>query len=89
MGRTVQEIGIGIAGLVNLFNPQAVVIGGGVAQAGTIFFDPIKETVNKRVMPRHADAVDILPVTHGANAAVMGAVSLILHEVLNLSLDVS
>jgi hypothetical protein len=37
-------------------------------------------------MPRHTDAVEILPVTHGLNATVMGAVSLILNEVLQLNI---
>jgi len=85
--KAAQYIGIGIASLINLFNPQAVVIGGGVSQAGDALFEIIRATVNKRVIPRHRDAVYILPVTHGANAAVMGAVSLVLHEVLNLSLS--
>jgi glucokinase-like ROK family protein len=80
-----QYIGIGIAGLINLFNPQAVVIGGGVAQAGDVFFDTVKQTVEDRVMNRHVQSVEILPVTYGNNATLKGAVSLILHEVLTLN----
>lgn len=82
-------VGIGIATLINLFNPQAVFIGGGVAQGSELFFSTVKEVVAKREMPRHAHAVEILPVTHRLNAAVMGAVSLILDKVVTLELDMS
>ncbi len=80
-----EYIGIGIAGLINLFNPQAVVIGGGVAQAGDIFFNTVKKTIEERVMNRYVQSVEILPVTYGTNATLKGAVSLILHEVLTLN----
>jgi glucokinase-like ROK family protein len=85
--RAVDYLGVGIAGLINLFNPEAVVIGGGVAQAGDILFDRLNETVRKRVMSRHADSVKLLPVTHGMNATVRGAVSLVLNKVLTFSLQ--
>ncbi len=83
----VDYLGVGIAGLINLLNPEAVVIGGGVAQAGDILFDRLNEIVRKHVMPRHADRVNLLPVTHGMNATVMGAVSLVLNKVLTFSLQ--
>ena len=80
-------IGMGIAGLINLCNPRAVFIGGGVSRAGDLFLNTIRESVEKRVLPHHRDAVDILPVSHGRNAAVMGAVSLVLNEVLTLNAE--
>ena len=82
-----EYIGIGIATLVNLFNPRVVFIGGGVAQSGDLLFNTVRKVVAERVMPRHARTVEILPVTHGLNAAVMGAASLILDRVVNLELD--
>lgn len=85
--RAAGYVGIGIAALINLFNPQAVFIGGGVAQGSELFFSTVNEVVVKRVMPRHARAVEVFPVTHQLNAAVMGAVSLILDKVVNLELD--
>jgi glucokinase-like ROK family protein len=84
--QAMEYLGIGIAGLINLFNPQGVVIGGGVAQAGDIFFNNIKHHVAKRVMYKHAQQTKILPVTMGMRSAVMGAISLILNEVLNLNI---
>lgn len=84
--QALEYIGIGIAGLINLFNPEAVVIGGGVTQAGDIFFNNIRDHVAQRVMYKHARGVEILPVTQGMRSAVMGAVSLILNEVLSLNI---
>jgi glucokinase-like ROK family protein len=81
-----EYIGIGIANLIELFNPQAVVIGGGVSQSGEFFIQKIKEAVERHVIERYARGVEIRPAMHGADEAVMGAVSLILEKVLNLEL---
>jgi len=79
-----EYLGLGIAGLINLFNPEAVFIGGGVAQAGDILFDKIRKTVNSRALNKAASEVAIRPATFGTSAAVMGALSLILSGVVNL-----
>jgi len=84
--QAMEYLGTGIAGLISLLNPQAVVIGGGVSQAGDLFFAGIREQVEKRVMNKHGRSVKILPVTLGVRSAAMGAVSLILNEVLNLNI---
>jgi len=83
-----EYLGIGVAALVNLFNPQAVFLGGGVTRNNQLLFDTVNDVVAKRVMPRLAHNIKILPVTHGMNAAVMGAVSLVLDKVVRLELGV-
>ncbi|MCX6375259.1 MAG: ROK family transcriptional regulator, partial [Armatimonadetes bacterium] len=80
-----EYLGIGIACLINLLNPEAVAIGGGVAQAGDILFDMVRKTVNGRALKNISRDVAIMPATHGMKAAVMGAVSLILSDVLSLN----
>ena len=82
--RAMEYIGIGVANLVNLFNPEMIVIGGGVSMAGDIFFDSIKEVVAKHVMQSSPRELNIYPVAYGENAALMGAFALILNKVLNL-----
>jgi predicted NBD/HSP70 family sugar kinase len=42
------HLGTAIAGLVNLFNPSMIVIGGGVSQIGDLLLEPIRRTVQKR-----------------------------------------
>lgn len=84
--RAMEYIGIGIASLVNLFNPGLIVIGGGVSMAGDLFFDNIREVVSRHVMQSTTRNLQILPVAFGNNAALMGAFSLILNRVLHLDL---
>jgi glucokinase-like ROK family protein len=82
--RAAEYLGIGISALINLFNPEAIVIGGGVTQAGDILFDTVRNTVKARALNKISKEVEILPATFGLKAAVMGAVSLIMQKVLNL-----
>jgi glucokinase len=82
--RAAEYLGLGITALINLLSPEAVVIGGGVAQAGDILFDKIRKTVNARALNKISRSIIIRPATFGTKAAVMGAVSLILGEVLHL-----
>jgi glucokinase-like ROK family protein len=84
--KAMEYLGLGIAALVNLFSPEVVVIGGGVSQAGDILFDKVKKTVNARSLNKISSEVIIKPATFGMKAAVMGAISLILSEVLNFHL---
>ena len=85
--RAAEYLGLGIAGLINLFNPEAVFIGGGVAQAGDILFDKVRKTVNGRALNKTASDVAVVPATFGPKAAVMGAISLILSGVVNLDYE--
>ena len=70
-------IGLGLTSVINLLNPERVIIGGGVADAGDILFDPIRETVAKRAMPIQAQSVEIVPAQLGNTAGVIGASLLI------------
>jgi len=79
-----EYLGIGIAGLINLFTPEAVVIAGGVAQAGDVLFDSVEAIVRNRGLNAASRNVAIQPATFGLRAAAMGAVSLILQDVLSL-----
>ena len=84
--RAMNYIGIGISSLINIFNPELVTIGGGVSLAGDIFFDNIRESVERNIMQPTSREVEILPVAFGENAALMGAFALILHRVLNMDI---
>lgn len=85
--RAAEYIGVGIAGIINLNNPEAVFIGGGVAQAGDILFDRVRKTVQARALKKTSMAVTLMPATFGMRAAVMGAVSLILSGLVNLNFE--
>jgi glucokinase-like ROK family protein len=85
--RAAEYIGIGIAGLINLFSPAAVIIGGGVSHAGDILFNQIREVVALRSLDRISHKVIIQPTAFGPKAAAMGAIALVLNEVLSLNLS--
>jgi len=77
-------LGLGIVSMVNLFDPSFIVIGGGVASAGTWFLDIVRSTVSSRSLSRHSRELEIVPSSFGRKAAVLGAVSLVLERVLAL-----
>ncbi|MBQ6516669.1 ROK family protein [bacterium] len=68
-----EYIGFGLASVVNLLNPEKIIIGGGVADAGDILFNPIRETILKRTLPISGSAVEIVPAQLGNTAGVIGA----------------
>lgn len=67
-------IGIAIAGLVNLFNPGAVIIGGGVAQAGDLLTTPIRQAVRERSLRASEQGVHITTAMLGRRSSLVGAI---------------
>ena len=63
----------GIVNLVNLFNPEIIIVGGGVSKIGDLLLSPVKQAVRARVFPLMAKAVRILPAGLGDDAGVFGA----------------
>lgn len=78
-------LGIAIAGLVNLFNPRTVVVGGGVAQIGDLLLQPIRDTVTQRSLQASARTVKINTAILRRRSSGMGAIvqalSIALHQV--------
>ena len=77
---TARNLGIRIAYLVNLFNPEVVVIGGGMDKAGDIVLDPIRKMVKKYSFKEQAEAVKVIPSSLGEEAVSIGAASLTARE---------
>jgi len=69
-------LGIAIASLLHVLNPDVVVIGGGVAEQGDIFLDPVRRTVIEYSMPNFAQ-VPIKAAELGNLAGVVGAAALL------------
>ena len=70
------RLGVAIASLVNIFNPEVVVIGGGVIAAGELLLDPARAEFTSRVLPVLSDAVRIVPARFGVEAGMVGAATL-------------
>lgn len=67
------RIGIGIANVINTFDPEEVVIGGGGAQAGDLLLGPAERTARKWVLPGLGGQTTIRLARHGVGAGVLGA----------------
>lgn len=76
------HLGTAIAGLVNLINPEIIVIGGGVAQLGDLLLDPIRKTVKERSLLVSWQAVRISAAVLGRRSSALGAVA----QALSMSL---
>jgi glucokinase-like ROK family protein len=78
------HLGTAIAGLVNLFNPSIIIIGGGVSQIGDLLLQPIRSTVQKRSLKMASRKLRISTALLGRRSSAMGAVvealSLVLHS---------
>ena len=74
--------GIALANLVNIFNPELVVLGGEVLEGGEAFLRPLRETMRARSLPSLARGVRLVPAGLGNEAGVTGAAALVLEEVL-------
>lgn len=72
-----EYIGVGLASVVNLLNPEKIIVGGGVADAGDLLLNPLKETLYKRAMKIAGSAVEVASAQLGNTAGVIGASLLI------------
>ncbi|GAB4447138.1 MAG: ROK family transcriptional regulator [Anaerolineales bacterium] len=73
LSRAGTYIGIAIAGLINLFNPSVVIIGGGVAQVGDMLTTPIRQAVRERAMRASEQGVRITTAMLGRRSVLIGA----------------
>ena len=80
-----QVVGRVVAGLVNLFSPEMVVVGGDLGEAGDLLLDPLREAVRRDALPAAADGLKVVAGELGERANLLGALALVLmqseHEV--------
>jgi glucokinase len=69
-------LGIGLAGFVNVFNPEVIAVGGGVMAAGELILEAAREEVRLRARPPSRDLVQIKEATLGPHSGVLGAAAL-------------
>jgi glucokinase len=66
-------LGVGIANIVNILNPEVVVIGGGVVAAGDLLLEPARQLVAERALAPSRDQVRIVPTRFGDASGMLGA----------------
>jgi glucokinase len=69
-------LGVGLAGFVNVFNPEVIAIGGSVAKAGERILEPARQEVYLRARSPSRDLVRIQEATLGTESGVLGAAAL-------------
>lgn len=75
MGET---LGVALAGIATIFNPQSILLGGGVTSAKELLFQPLKEVVDKRTFGPAREKLRIMPAQLGDLSGVLGALALVL-----------
>ncbi|ODN31033.1 ROK family protein [Fervidobacterium thailandense] len=76
--RVVNALAVGVSNFIHVFNPEIVVIGGGVSRAGDILFKPLREKVEHLVMPSFKGTYQIVQSPLVEEAGILGAASVAL-----------
>ncbi len=66
-------LGIGLLNLVNIFNPEMIIVGGGMSNMGDLLLNPARQVVKERAFQLLAEAVRIVVAELGNNAEILGA----------------
>ena len=80
IGDAGRALGVAVANLCNIVNPECVVIGGDMALAGDALLDPIREVVKRNAIPSAAADTEIVAGVLGERAEMLGALALVMHE---------
>jgi glucokinase-like ROK family protein len=86
---TGEAMGLGIASLVNIFNPEKIILGGPLSIVGDYLLPAIKDSVKKHALPEIADQVDIILSSFRTDASVFGAIALVVNNILLNPIQVS
>jgi glucokinase-like ROK family protein len=79
IGEAGREIGVALAGLCNLVNPNCVIIGGDLSAAGDLITEPVLESIRRYAITSAADQVSVVAGVLGERAELLGALALVLH----------
>ncbi|PYE54611.1 ROK family protein [Deinococcus yavapaiensis] len=75
---TIEMLAAGVASVVHAFDPERVVIGGGISKFGDLLFEPLRSRVKARTMPPLMEGVDIVPASCADDVGVLGAAAVAL-----------
>lgn len=76
-------LGLGIANLISTFNPELVILGGPLSEAGEYLLPPIREAIQNTVLPEISEQAEIVLSPFGGDASVVGAVALVVDAILS------
>ena len=73
-----REMGVAIAGLCNLINPERVIVGGLLSRAGSILLQPLRDSIRRHAVQAAAERVDVREASFVERAELLGALALAL-----------
>jgi glucokinase-like ROK family protein len=76
------DLGVGISNLINIFNPELVIMGGALSLASPWLLQAIREALKVGVLSPLLEKVNVIPSSLGLDSCVMGAVALVLDDVV-------
>jgi glucokinase-like ROK family protein len=75
-------LGLGIGNLVNIFNPQRIILGWSLGQAYDLLLPTLEESLKKNCFIDAEQGLDVVPCTNGADVCLLGCVALVLDEII-------
>ena len=76
-------MGQGITSLINIFNPEKVILGGPLSIAGDYLLPAIKDTVSQHSLPETVQHADVLLSMFGSDASLIGAIAIVVDDILS------
>jgi predicted NBD/HSP70 family sugar kinase len=73
-------VGRAVSMLINVLNPELVVVGGDLAAAGDLLLDGVRDSIARAALPSAAEAARIVTGVLGERAQVLGAIALVISE---------
>jgi predicted NBD/HSP70 family sugar kinase len=80
IGDAGRAVGVAVANLCNLLNPECVIVGGDLGAAGDVLLEPLRLAVRRNALPSTVEQLEIVPGVLGERAEVLGALALVMHE---------
>jgi glucokinase len=71
--KSVRHLAIGLASITNILSPETIVLGGGIAEAGDMLFEPLREYMNEYEWRTGGNRVEIVKANYGDFAGAVGA----------------
>jgi glucokinase-like ROK family protein len=83
-----EVLGQGIGNLVNIFNPQRIILGWSLGQAYDLLLPNLGESIKRNSLADPLQGLDVVPFTNGADVCLLGCVALVLDEIIRERVNV-
>jgi glucokinase len=80
LNRAGTALGAGLANFINIFNPEMIVLGGGVSEIGEPLLRPVREAMATFAMPVMRESVALVPSSLGLRTGIYGSAALVFYE---------